>query len=112
MGELQESNIGRFRGRHWWGDCSKAAEDKVIRARFKNEGKRIDIDYEFRGKQEWLELNSDDGIRFEGKFGRIKKEGTCQFTLYKNKEEWLLFGGGCSSAEGDFNWYIILEPFE
>lgn len=112
MEKLEKSSIKRFAGTHWWGDSSKAKEDKVITAHFKNEERKVDIDYEFRGKQEWLKLDSNNGIHFIGKFGRIKEVGTCEFTLYKNKEGWLLFGGGFSPEEGDFKWYIKLNPFK
>ena len=99
----------RFTGEHWWGDSSKAEEDKILNAIFRK--KEVVIDYEFRGRVEWLKINTKDGIYFSGAFGRKNKQiGTCEFNLYKNTKEWLLFGGGNSIEEGDFSWFIKLRP--
>lgn len=110
MEKLKNSGLERFTGVHWWGDCLKSKEDKVIIANFIKEGEEVNVDYEYEGEQGWLKLYSNDGIHYKGKFGRIKEEGTCEFTLYKNIEEWLLFGWGHSFEEDDFGWYIVLKP--
>jgi len=99
----------KFTGTHWWADSKRAKEDKITRAIIRNKDKEIAIDYQYEGKQEWLKLCSDDGIYFTGEYGSIEKNGDCEFTLYKNEKEWLLFGGLTEDGE-PFDWFIKLKP--
>lgn len=106
---MNKGLLKKFTGKHWWADSSKAKEEKIRRAIFTNEDKKIDIDFEYEGSKGWLEVSSTDGIHFMGKYGEGSKSGTCEFTLYKNEEEYLLFGGLIDDGV-DYHWFIKLKP--
>jgi len=102
--------VKNLTGVHWWADSSKAKQDKVLNATITDT--EIIIDYEYDGRTDWLKAHSEDGIFFIGEYGkekRLEKTGACEFTLYENKREYLLFGGGSSAEDSEFDWYIKLK---
>ncbi len=104
----------KFTGTHWWWWKRPLdyGEDEVLSAHIQPNGKEIDIDYKLEGEKEWLKLYSTDGIYFNGKWGKDKKdkeEGVCGFTLFKNRKGYFLYGGLDDDGR-NYIWFISLKP--
>ena len=94
-------------GTQGWAKLSAVGEDKITGAIIRDEGKEIVLGYE--GKKT-IKLKSNDGIHFEGEYGGHKRKvGDCDFTLYKNKEGYFLFGGYSSPEDDNGIWWIALS---
>ena len=98
-------------GIHWWADKASIEERKLKDVIINNDEKEIAVDYEYGGRQIQMKLQSKDGVNFEGEYGTARQKiGSCAFTLYKNKEGYLLCGGYSSPTDETGNWWIELKP--
>lgn len=103
----------KLTGTQGWVDSSKVDECEVKEAIIRNNDKEIVIDYEYQGQKQHIKLFSKDGIRFTGEYGlATRKIGSCDFTLYKNTENYFLFGGYSSAEDENGIWWIELRSQE